>query len=663
MSTGKSICLGNQNTLICLDRFGQLYDAYYPYVGLENHTMGEYVHKIGVWVDNNFSWLDSGEWQIEIDYKPKTMISKIKAVNHNLQIRLDFEDGVYNEDDIFIRHIQITNLGDNQRIAKIFLNHQFEIYESFRGDTAIYDHDINAIIHYKGDRAILINTINDDGESFDDYTIGLFGIEGKEGAFKDAEDGFLSKNNVEHGRVDSVIGQSFNLNPRQVREIFYWMIFEDSLEKAKEKNDFILKRKAKDILISTENYWKAWLEKQDFDFANIDQKYLDLFYKSLLLIETHSGKNGVIIASGDSDLLKMGRGTYSYMWPRDGALVILPLIQAGYYHTPKNFFKFCRNVITKEGYMLHKYRADGTLGSSWHPWVQKGKSELPIQEDETALVLYSLGKFYEKTRDLEFIEEVYEGLIRKPTEFMCNYLDQKYNLPKPTFDLWEEKFGISTFTVATVIAALRTASHFAKILGKNLDSQKYLETSEKFKQGLLDHLWDEEIGCFIKQVNIKEGGLEYDRIVDMSSVHSLIEFEILDFEDEKITRSIQAVENKIKINTEIGGICRYEDDYYFRVTYDEPGNPWIITSLWLARYYLKKAKNEEELSEVYKWLDWVLKYAQKSGVLSEQINPQTGEQMSATPLTWSQAEYAKTILDLDEKLKMINGIKPEICYV
>ena len=59
----------------------------------------------------------------------------------------------------------------------------------------------------------------------------------------------------------------------------------------------------------------------------------------------------------------------------------------------------------------------------------------------------------------------------------------------------------------------------------------------------------------------------------------------------------------------------------------------------------------------------MLKYAQKSGVLSEQINPQTGEQMSATPLTWSQAEYAKTILDLDEKLKMINGIKPEICYV
>ena len=661
MLTGKSICLGNQNTLICLDRFGQLYDAYYPYVGLENHCMGDYVHKIGVWADDQFSWLDDGKWQIEIDYKPKTMISKIRAVNHELQIRLDFEDGIYNEDDIFIRHIQITNLSDRPRLTKVFLNQQFELYESFRGDTAIYDHDIQAVIHYKGDRAILINAVNDQGQHFDDYTIGLFGIEGKEGAYKDAENGVLSKNNVEHGRVDSVIGQSFNLEPRQTKEMFYWMIFEAGLEEAKAKNDFVLKRTAKDLLISTENYWKAWLNKQDFDFTKIESKYLDLFYKSLLLIETHSGKNGVIIASGDSDLLKMGRGTYSYMWPRDGALVILPLIQAGYYHTPKNFFQFCENVITKEGYMLHKYRADQTLGSSWHPWVQKGKSELPIQEDETALVLYALGKYYEKTKYLEFIEKVYDSLIRKPAEFMCEYLDEKYNLPKPTFDLWEEKFGISTFTVSTVIAALRTASNFAKILGKIEDSKRYLETSEKFKQGLLEHLWDEEIGCFIKQVNIKEDGLEYDRIVDMSSVHSLIEFEILDIEDEKITRSIKAVEEKIQISTEIGGICRYEDDYYFRVTYDQPGNPWIITSLWLARYYLRKAKSEEGLKEVYKWLDWVLKYAQKSGVLSEQINPLNGQQMSATPLTWSQAEYAKTILDLDEKLKGINGIKPKGC--
>ena len=39
---------------------------------------------------------------------------------------------------------------------------------------------------------------------------------------------------------------------------------------------------------------------------------------------------------------------------------------------------------------MHKYRPDKSLGSSWHPWVRNGKPELPIQEDETALVIYAL---------------------------------------------------------------------------------------------------------------------------------------------------------------------------------------------------------------------------------------------------------------------------------
>jgi GH15 family glucan-1,4-alpha-glucosidase len=71
--------------------------------------------------------------------------------------------------------------------------------------------------------------------------------------------------------------------------------------------------------------------------------------------------------------------------------------------------------------------------------------------------------------------------------------------------------------------------------------------------------------------------------------------------------------------------------------------------LWLARYYIKKAKSLKDLEPAYHWIDWVIAHAQPSGVLSEQINPLTGLQMSATPLIWSQSEYIKTILDLSKK--------------
>jgi len=61
---------------------------------------------------------------------------------------------------------------------------------------------------------------------------------------------------------------------------------------------------------------------------------------------------------------------------------------------------------------LHKYNPDGTLGSSWHPWVEYEETSLPIQEDETALVIHALLKYYEATGDIEFVKEVYEPLVK-----------------------------------------------------------------------------------------------------------------------------------------------------------------------------------------------------------------------------------------------------------
>ena len=108
------------------------------------------------------------------------------------------------------------------------------------------------------------------------------------------------------------------------------------------------------------------------------------------------------------------------MWPRDGALVAHALDQAGQSEVAKNFYLFCKNVITREGYLLHKYNPDGSLGSSWHPWVDKdGNPQLPIQEDETALVLWALWDHYERIRDVEFIRPLYSPMIRSAGDFLA----------------------------------------------------------------------------------------------------------------------------------------------------------------------------------------------------------------------------------------------------
>ena len=43
----KAFVLGNGSMMIGLGRDGLVYDLYYPYVGLENHTAGGNVHRVG----------------------------------------------------------------------------------------------------------------------------------------------------------------------------------------------------------------------------------------------------------------------------------------------------------------------------------------------------------------------------------------------------------------------------------------------------------------------------------------------------------------------------------------------------------------------------------------------------------------------------------------
>ena len=46
-----------------------------------------------------------------------------------------------------------------------------------------------------------------------------------------------------------------------------------------------------------------------------------LYRRSLLIIRTQIDNSGAVIAATDSDIVQFGKDTYTYMWPRDGALV------------------------------------------------------------------------------------------------------------------------------------------------------------------------------------------------------------------------------------------------------------------------------------------------------------------------------------------------------
>ena len=512
---------------------------------------------------------------------------------------------------------------------------------------------MSVVYHYKKGKYFLANGFSSAGGIYQ-YAIGTKRFKGAEGTWRDAEDGHLQGNPISQGSVDSTISFRMELPPKGKDIIYYWIVVGRNFQEVRRLNEYVLQRFPETILRSVEAYWKQWVNKVSYDDITLPADIMGLFKRSLLIIRTQVDKRGAVIAANHTDILQYNRDHYSYCWPRDGALVSHALIRAGYPEMTEAFFKFCGNSLTSGGFLLHKYNPDGSVGSSWHPWVHEGKPQLPIQEDETALVIFALWEYYQQTKDLEFVLPLYRSLIRPAGNFLVNFMREEFNLPYESYDLWEERRGIFTFTAAAVYGGLQGAAHFAEVFADNLRAKVYRNGAERIKQGMLEHLFDQSLNRFIRGVYLREDGtLEKDLTLE-SSVYGVAKFGVLPPDDERVVSTMKAIEAGLWVKTDVGGIARYTNDLYFQKSNDianVPGNPWFICTAWLVEWYILKAKSVEELVKPVEMLQWFTKNAISSGVLPEQIQPYTGEPLSVAPLTWSHSAYVMIVRRLIDKMR------------
>lgn len=640
----RSIVLSNGELAVALDRFGLVRDLYYPHVGYEDHVRGHYLHRVGVWVDGQMSWLsDDPAWEISISCAEEALESLIIAKHPRLRVELAFNDIVYNERPVFVRRIAVANQSDKQRDIKLYFAHQFEIYKAHGGDTAFFDPASHSIIHYKGQRVFLISATLDNAQ-FGDYACGRTGFNGAEGTHRDADDGQLSKNPIEHGPADSVMGLYANYAPGQSRTCFYWLAAAKSIDEARGLNEYIVRKTPEHLLHTAGDFWKAWTNANEWDFKNLAPEHIALFKRSLMYMRAAVDKDGGIIASVDSDMLQWGYDTYAYVWPRDAAYTALALDSAGDTNVARRLFEFCRDTISAEGYFLHKFLPDKSFGSSWHPWIKDGVPQLPIQEDETAIVVIALHDHYLQSHDLEFLEDSFNTLVEKAADFMVNYRDDETRLPQPSYDLWERKRGIFTYTSSAVYGALIAAAELSKILGKEAHEARYRQAAGEIRDGILKYLWDEKNMMFVNSIDRQNGALVYDRTIDMSSAFSVFNFGVLPPNDPKLSRAWDRSVRELSQGISAGGIARFQNDDYFKVESPATGNPWVITTLWYGEYLTANARTAADLDRVREIFSWVARHAQPSGALSEQINPNDGTQVGATPLTWTHGAYVTAVL-------------------
>ena len=649
----RDIPVGNGRLLVNFDGQYQIRDVYFPHVGKENHT-GGYPCRFGIWIDGQFSWIGSAEWKRDLLYLDESLVTEVTCRNERLGIELVCNDTVDFFENIYLRRIRVKNLTDRARNARLYFHHDFRISESDIGDTALYDPRTKSCVHYKSDRYFLASACVDDRFGPIQFATGKKGG-ATEGTWRDAEDGNLQGNPIAQGAVDSAFGIDVSLAPSGERTAYYWLAAGKDYTEVLVLSSVIAEKGPEELITRTFDYWRAWISKNEQNFGSLPSAIVDLFRRSLLVIRTQVDNNGAIIAANDSDITTLSRDTYSYMWPRDGALVAYALDVAAYSELTRRFFSFCRDLLHKDGFFLHKYTPKGDLASSWHPWYANGAPQLPIQEDETALVLWALWKHFDRHRDIEFLKDLYRPLVTKAADFMVLYRDEN-GLPRPSWDLWEERFGVHAFTCATVHAGLRAAARIAEFFGEKALGAKYQTAADQVKAGMSKYLYLEDEKRFARMITPDgNGGYTADRTID-ASVYAVWYFSTFAPDDPMVVSTMKSVEDRLWVKTDVGGVARYENDYYHQVSQDlekAPGNPWFICTLWLAQYRIASATTLEELETSLPILEWVASRTLPSGVLAEQINPYTDTPLSVSPLTWSHATVVASVIEYLKKLETL----------
>jgi GH15 family glucan-1,4-alpha-glucosidase len=172
---------------------------------------------------------------------------------------------------------------------------------------------------------------------------------------------------------------------------------------------------------------------------------------------------------------------------------------------------------------------------------------------------------------------------------------------------------------------------------------------------MLKRLYDPESQRFIKAV-YPNGSR--DLTVD-SSASAVFLYGGFDASDEVVEGTMNSILNKLWIRTNVGGLARYENDEYQRVSREVTGNPWFICTLWLTRWHIARAKSLDQLTKGMELLSWAANHALPSGVMAEQVHPFTGEPVSVSPLVWSHAEFVIAVCEYLKKYRELsfNGLK------
>ena len=553
-------------------------------------------------------------------YVEDTNILKTEISNSYFKVDVVQTDFVLLKEPILVKRYEIANNSNlNLNInflvySNLLSNHNNQVSGCQKDDCLIqYTHDYNFCVFSKSN--LLSSQINNSKESIMDGVIG-------------------DKDYIGMSSDSSISYDLGMLKPGEKKkfEIFVYVKENDSKYNFHEIENNIERIKTIDTdreYQSTKNYWRKYLKAHSkLPLKQAKNAYYErietIYNRTVLLYSLLTNSNTGGVSAGievDEDKTRCGR--YSYCWPRDAIFITQAMDIIGMEKDTEKFYKiFCKNTQSKNGMWEQRFYTDGRLAPSWG-----------YQIDETASVVYGVYKHYEKTKDEKFLKdnlkmcEMAVTYLHKYVEDICSEISTMQD----SYDIWEENEGVHTYSLASIYSAFECLTKMYEILKPSFENNriklekmrneelKIRESLLKVKEYINKNLYSVEKNSFIRS---KDGK------VDISLLGLCVPFNVFSPKEKHITNTVEKM--SMLLRTYTGGYLRYEGDNYMGGK-----NPWVISNLWLACYYLEKGENKK----AKECFDFVVSTSMENGMLGEQIDNNTMRPIWVLGLGWSHAMF------------------------
>lgn len=631
--------IGNSSFLASLGRNGRMYRLWWPNIDMPQHVDAI---RTGIKLDNHsLSWFDSEAygWSHEAAYLKRTNVYCVKAHSEEHPIAVESAHFAVPGLDLLVRNYTFTNTG-NESAAFDFITHSsFFINNSQLFNTTTFHEAADALIHFKNRYFFALSSANVCAK----YQSGL--------DWNAVSEGILEGNPIDMTPDGAMSWRIDELAPGESTTIAVYLAAGHDEAEVLSVLTLAKSKTVEQWLEDTCSYWHNFVDAAA-PCPSKEADIIELYERSVLMFKLMSDeKTGSIIAAPEFDEQFTRCGGYSFCWGRDAAFITTALDRAGLSSLSERFYAWTLTAQSPDGSWQQRHYHDGSLAPSWG-----------LQIDEGASILWGMWQHYKETKNRKFAEEVWPA-VERGARFLISYIDDESSLPKPSIDLWEERNASHTYSSAAVYGGLTAAASFADLVGREDLAVEWMASAAQISTAIVTQHWNEERSCFHRGINLavsseryeqelaagksghietlakgyKKHRLDYDSVIDVSLLGISVPFQAVEANHDYMARTADAIEAALTVPG-VGGILRYEDDIY------AGGNPWILTTLWLAHYRIQTG----QLDEARKLIRWAVDHRTEAGLLPEQIDKHTGETAWVVPLTWSHAMFVLAISMLAE---------------